>query len=183
MTSQDALDINYLKANAKKIHFFGLGFIQIKISDTHRVHVYTDKFQTTAMEEEIHNHRYQFNSAILKGALTQKVYDVHNDKEGEYLLTQESCNPEVVVQDRRAVFCDIKLTQIHHFTAGAAYWTAANTFHKVESKNAVTFITRGGYEKTEADVIYHHTKLTTCPFSVKVPEEQLWAVVEEALRD
>lgn len=183
MTKEQALNINFLKANAKKIHFFGLGFIQIKIDDFHRVHVYTDKFPSTTMEEEIHNHRYQFNSAILKGTLTQKIYSVRDDRDGHYLLTKEVCNPEIEKKEHHATSCDVTLTQVHHFAAGTVYWTAANTFHQVESKNAVTFITRGGYEKSEADVVYHHSKTTTCPFSIKVSEEKLWEIVEEVLRD
>lgn len=61
------LNIDYLKKNHTKIHGFGLGFIQIKLGEVFRLHIYTKEIALTTQDEEIHNHRYDFKSTVLKG--------------------------------------------------------------------------------------------------------------------
>ena len=59
-----------LKTNPQ---YFGLGFIQCKINQHERVHIYhPDLMPIVNIEEEIHNHRYDFESTILMGKLTIK---------------------------------------------------------------------------------------------------------------
>jgi hypothetical protein len=51
------IKLNDLKEKCKMIHYFGLGFIQIKIDDTYRLHFYTNKLPKILHEEEVHNYR------------------------------------------------------------------------------------------------------------------------------
>ena len=67
-----ALDINLLKNHCARIYYFGLGFIQVKLDDSFRVHYYTDKLP--AITEDIHNHRYDFTSEVVSGKLSTTIY-------------------------------------------------------------------------------------------------------------
>lgn len=181
MTKEQALDINFLKANHKDIYFFGLGFIQIKIDDVHRVHVYTDKLPMTQTEEEIHNHRYGFTSLILKGTLQQWTYEVTPFETGDYFITKETCNPRNKKEFPKTN-CDVEVSQFQIFSAGSAYHVRSNVFHRVMSKDAITLLIREPYEKDEADVIYPKVLTPVCPFSIKVEKDELWKIVEESLK-
>jgi hypothetical protein len=170
------LDIDFLKINCKRLYFFGLGFIQVKLSDSERVHFYTNVFQKTIVKEEVHNHRYNFNSTILKGELIQEIFSYHLNDKGDSWITKETCNP-VTKKEFERQRCSIKLLQRQTFYHGSSYWTDHNTLHRVESDNAITHLKRSPYMKDEADVIYPVDLVPTCPFSVKVSDDELWEVI------
>ena len=89
----EKFDIDWLKKNAESIHYFGLGFIQVKINFPNRIHFYTTQLDKTVQEEEIHNHRYNFKSQILKGRFTQTIFTANKtDLSYTHYMTQESCN-------------------------------------------------------------------------------------------
>lgn len=192
------LDIDYLKTNCQRLYFFGLGFIQVKLNDSERVHFYTDVFPKTTVEEEIHNHRYNFESQIVKGTITQEIFSCHLDSEVnslitkqelfsnhlngdcKFCLTKETCNPAIKKEFEKQA-CTIKLLQRHTFVAGSSCWTDHNTFHRVEANNAITYLKRGPYMKDEGDVIYPANITPACPFSVKVSDDELWEVIGKML--
>jgi len=173
------LDIDFLKTNCQRIYFFGLGFIQVKLNDSERVHFYTDEFPKTSIEE-VHNHRYNFKSTIMKGTIVQELFSFDLHDQGECLITKETCNPEIKKEFEKRR-CRIKLLQRQTFSAGSSYWTDHDTLHRVESNDAITYLHRGSYMKDEADVIYPVSKETICPFSVKVPDEKLWEVIRSMI--
>lgn len=182
MTDELFLDLSFLQNNHSRIYFFGLGFIQVKINDKYRVHFYTKELPSTTMLEEIHNHRYDFKSDILKGTLTQELYGYTLNPDGEYRLTQETCNPSNKKEFDKYP-CSIQKLQTQIFAAGSTYTTNHNTLHRVESSDAITLLERNEYKKNEADVIYHKDYELVCPFSVKVDDEQLWDIIKRRLND
>jgi len=170
------LDINFLKTNCQRLYFFGLGFIQVKLNESERVHFYTDVFPKTTIKEEVHNHRYDFESMIMKGTLVQELFSYQIDDKGDSWITKETCNPATKKEFERQR-CIIKLLQRQTFCAGSSYWIDHDTLHRAESNDAITYLTRGPYMKDEADVIYPIDLVPTCPFSVKVSDEELWEVI------
>lgn len=50
------LDIDYLKSLENKPYYFGLGFIQLKINKSQRIHFWHSELIKTAGDEEIHDH-------------------------------------------------------------------------------------------------------------------------------
>lgn len=174
------LDIDFLKTNCQRLYFFGLGFIQIKLNDSERVHFYTNAFQKTTVVEEIHNHRYNFESQILQGNLVQEIFSCTLDDEGESWITKETCNPATKKEFERQR-CTIKLLQRQTFRAGSSYWTDHETLHRAESNDAITYLKRSSYMKDEADVIYPIELVPTCPFSVKVSDDELWEVIRSMI--
>lgn len=174
------LDIDFLKANCQRLYFFGLGFIQVKLNESERVHFYTNAFQKTTVAEEVHNHRYDFESTIIKGLIVQELFSYRLEDEGDSWITKETCNPEIKqVFDKHR--CTTKLVQRQMLLAGSSYWIDHNTLHRVASDGAITYLKRGPYMKDEADVIYPIDLMPTCPFSVKVSDDDLWEVIRSMI--
>ena len=174
------LNIDFLKANCQRLYFFGLGFIQLKLNESGRIHFYTNKFRKTTVVEEAHNHRYDFESTIIKGTLVQELFSCQLDDDGESWITKETCDPATKKEFERQR-CTIKLLQRQTFRPGSSYWTAHDTLHRAESSNAITYLERGPYMKDEADVIYPIDLVPTCPFSVKVSDDELWEVIRSMI--
>lgn len=171
-------NIDWLKANHTKIHYFGLGFIQLKLTPEFRLHFYTKKLPAIVGDEDIHDHRYYFSSHVLKGTFNQKIFQMRqgDDYELEYDSCQEGCKPEKIGE------CSFKLLTLSNYSAGSGYYIDENTFHQVFSDDAITLIYRPhNHTKPKARVAHKKGTPKVCPFSKKVPEEVLWEIVKEML--
>ena len=170
--------IDWLKNNHQMIHYFGLGFIQLKINDDTRVHFYTHKLPSIMPVEEVHNHRYDFSSYIRKGVLGYSLFvPVDGD---EYTMKSVSCDPDKPAPDD-AKPCEMKCITSGYYTEGAHYHLNKDTFHRVYSPNeAITEVWRNRNRREFAQVIGHKDK-EVCPFGKQVPEKELWEIVESML--
>lgn len=69
--------VTYFMQTDKKPRFHGNGFIQLYLSDSHRLHVWHPSFSPQRTEiQSIHNHRYDVKSEIFSGVLVHATYDV-----------------------------------------------------------------------------------------------------------
>lgn len=169
-----------LKKQCTHIHYFGLGFIQIKLGPTHRIHFYTNLLPPIVDKEDVHNHRYDFTSTVLYGNFIQELFTVI---EGDtHVLEEESCTEGYVREASKSKVCSIEKTSNQHFSAGSSYFISHKTFHRVEASNAITFLSRSNYKKELAEVVKEKGKPNICPFSKKIPENELWNIVENILR-
>ncbi len=173
------LDVKWLKANHQMIHYFGLGFIQLKIDQKHRMHFYTGELPAIVSEEDIHNHRYDFTSRVLMGVLEQEFFAITDGD--THVLEKESCK-EGVCADTDGKTCGVTLltTQITHGPR-SSYTVDHRTFHRVRGTNCITLLERGEYKKELAEVVRPVGGPKVCPFSLKVPESELWDIVEDML--
>lgn len=167
-----------LKRNAKMIHFFGLGFIQIKMSDDSRYHVYHPNLESIMPEEEIHNHRYDFRSHVMKGSIKQDIYKV-TWMEASHELWKETCEQGSTPEFNGLVGCDHLLSVI--IPEGGQYAIDHNTYHRITASRAMTLIKRGPHKKNRASVVRPKGTQAVCPFSKQVPEKELWECVEDIL--
>src|SRR5271168_5571627 len=92
-----------LRAKAKKYgsepYWFGLGFIQLKLSDTERMHFWLPEIPHPE-REEIHNHRYDFTSTVLAGHLMHEVWHLDSAQwfgsklqEQDWEIFETNCSP------------------------------------------------------------------------------------------
>lgn len=170
------IDLGYIKTNNVRLYYFGLGFIQLKLNDTFRLHFYSEELPP--ITEDIHNHRYDFTSQILKGNITNYIYSISNGS--DYLITNESCNPDIQAPPEKK-FCNAALAAQKTFSQGDKYSVTHDEFHRVEAANCITLLSRGGYKKEFAQVVYPTAQDPVCPFSKKIPDGELWRIIEEML--
>lgn len=168
---------DYLKAKAASIHFFGLGFIQIKMNDPkERYHFYVRELPLFV--EEPHNHRYGFYSEILKGCLTMQIWElIQGDT---HLLSLASCEEgAVVTYDTQVAF---KKSLWCIYEKDSCYDISASVFHTVRSLggSTITRITRHlPYETQTALVSRKVGEEKKCPFSQKENSDYLWELVKK----
>lgn len=181
MNNKKYLDIIFLKNNHTMIHAFGLGFIQIKLTDNIRIHFYSNKVTLTPSDEEVHNHRYNFKSTVLKGNLVNKIYSVSKEKNGNFILENESCNPNVDKKNHnKSLVSKPKLITQFSTSKGESYYIDKDTYHQVKALDGtVTLLEREPIEKEFAQIVYEKK---ICPFSVNLNEKVLWEIVEEIIR-
>lgn len=171
------INIKWLKENCKMIHYFGLGFIQVKIGQLHRMHFYTKLLPPIVPEEDVHNHRYDFESKILLGSFTQEIFNVIPGD--THLLEDESCQ-EGVETKTEAKPCSIITSSQHTYGVGCKYYISHEVFHRVQYEgDCITQLLRSPYRKDFAQVIRPKEQGKICPFSQKVEEKDLWKIIEE----
>lgn len=172
------IDIQFLKDNHVRLYYFGLGFIQLKIDETYRLHFYSSELPP--ITEDIHNHRYGFQSRILKGSLTNYLYSIADGS--DFIMTNESCNPDIEAPSEKRL-CDAALAGKVTYEAGKQYYMDHGDFHRVEADNCVTLLVRTDYKKGFAQVVTPANKESVCPFSKQIPEERLWKIIEKMINE
>tara|TARA_Y100000034_G_scaffold136841_1_gene216279 strand:- start:4528 stop:5115 length:588 start_codon:yes stop_codon:yes gene_type:complete len=172
------IKIKELQEN-ERIYFFGLGFIQIKLSDKYRIHFYNKKLPS--ITDSIHNHRYDFNSYILKGEFTNQVFK--EDKGGElFTLNNESCNPEIEAPElSKKIYLTEDSKKV--YKEGESYFMDYTWLHKVESDYAITLLERSNYKQEFAQIALKENEENICAFSKKIDEKLLWSIIGEMLND
>jgi hypothetical protein len=174
-------DLDWLWQNKTMVHYFGLGFIQLKLDKYHRIHFYTDKLMKTVGDEEIHNHRYNFVSMVLRGQFSQDIYDVIKCEEDfTHYLRDESCNEDNKIEGPEE---KVKISKFYSHTLkqGESYFMDHGSFHTVESNDAITLLTRSDYKKEFAQVISPKDAPSICPFSIKLSESEIFDILKELL--
>lgn len=173
-------NIDFLQKECKRIYFFGLGFIQVVVNDFERFHFYSKHLP--AFVGEPHNHRYNFTSFILKGELQQVLYNVSicTADGHSHMMRKENC------QKGNNISSEIKVKCIETFSMslkeGSSYSMLHTQFHTVNPiGECITKLIRGPYKKDLADVLRVKGKEKACPFSVEIPEGQLWEIIRSML--
>jgi hypothetical protein len=178
--SNNYTNIDWLKANHTMIHPFGLGFIQVKLNDTERMHFWHPAFHRE--REEVHNHRYDFHSTILVGSMYQELYSFW-DMPGPYEMFNTDCAPAIEGAEPKALIeGTIRLDFAGIHNTGSEYTLNNTTFHRIEANKCVTFLRRGPKLKEFAQVIHEKNTPITCPFEEKMDADTMWVIVEECLR-
>lgn len=183
MKLEEVTSVRWLKANHYQAHYFGLGFIQIKLDLTTRIHVYHP--DVPAFVEEPHDHRYDFISSVLSGGLKNTVWML-GDSGWDVNVEFESCTAgekEVPAgsMGKAYVLGDFLTYQ------GSGYHMNADTFHTVSPDftygPCVTMIRRSLPHKEFARILRLPGSPAVCPFSKPMGQDTLWGIVAECLAD
>lgn len=175
-------DIDWLKGHHSMIHYFGLGFIQLKLDETERMHFYIPGLEPIVPEEDVHNHRYDFQSTILRGQLTQELWTPRLSTSGTHVIEEVTCE-EGMEGTRSPGHFILEMDSSHTYREGSSYMISHRQFHKVRPgpEGCVTLLERSGYKKNLAQIVKPTNGESVCPFSRKIPEEELWELVRKAL--
>jgi hypothetical protein len=175
------LSVDWLRANATKAHFFGLGFIQVKLDDLHRVHFYHRDIP--AFVEEPHDHRYDFVSTVLRGCLQNQIWKIAPGDDHE--VSFESCQQGGSTSPNTTVRAGVTRFGSFDTHAGSGYHMSSMTFHTVhplfEHGPVITSIKRELPTATLARVIRKVGAAPVCPFSRPMPDDELWQIVRDCI--
>lgn len=167
-----------------KPYYFGLGFIQLKINDNERFHFYHPSLLPIInIEEEVHNHRYDFISEVLIGELNNKIYHFNSNIDGKYMKEYESCNPNITLskEEKNFQIGDLNLFTCLKVTKGEKYFMDNRTFHTLETSTCMTKLTRSQHLQKYAEVIRPIDSEPICPFSAKLSESECWNIIEKVM--
>jgi hypothetical protein len=171
------IDLDKLRANHTRLYYFGLGFIQLKIDETYRLHFYSS--EVPVITDEIHNHRYHFHSKVLQGELTNFWYTITDGD--SHIMVNESCNAEIEAPKLDKP-CHAFLNQIETYRAGDMYYLSEEAFHRVNtSSNCITLLKRSDYTKQFAQIVLPVGHNSICPFSKQIPKDELWEMIKRML--
>lgn len=166
-------------------HYFGLGFIQLKINVEERLHFYHPEIMPILDQEEIHDHRYSFESTVIKGSLKNElfIFDKIENEKAKYGLFEVSCKKEDAGHEPRFL-SGVKPIEITTFTCGhdQKYSLSHRAFHRIEYfEPTITHLKRGNIIKDYANVIKEKDAPAVCPFSKVMTQDELWEIIEGIL--
>lgn len=176
------LDVDYLKSRAEhKPHWFGLGFIQLKLDTITRVHFWHPRLVKDLPDEELHDHRYNFASHILKGELTNEIWQFLPADTGTLELVTVDCKPNSNSDPVLVSKGHTALLASHTMHAGDSYRMYMDTFHRIHATHAITLLSRDSIRKDVARVIRNPANPFVCPFAAPKPADELWELIKECI--
>lgn len=173
------LDTDFLRKNHQFIHFFGLGFVQLKLDDNLRMYFYHPDVLPIVNVEEIHNHRYDFISTIMAGKITQELFTIHSGI-SDYEMVEENCKQEKIVKPQK-VDVIVVPDKVQHFRTGDSYTSLTHEFHRISTDFAITRLYRGSVILENASVIKLKNSDPICPFSKQLTQEECWEIVDSCI--
>lgn len=168
-------------ANYDIVQAFGLGFIQFKMKNGKRFHFYDKMFKT--VDDDIHNHRYDFKSTIIKGTLKETLYDISGKPipNSKLLHCKETdCQNGNIPLKLPDMYASVISTLTHH--KNSTYIRNVYEYHTVESDYCVTMLELGERILDRAYVLYSKEEdLLNCPFLInkKYSNSELLKIAEE----
>lgn len=181
---QNYLDLDFLKENHQMIHFFGLGFIQLKLNQEERLHFYHEDLP--AFVDQPHNHRYDFTSRVLKGCLENIIWkEAQKDPKAELSnLRYDSCTSDDNLEIPEGRLTKRKIVSRFYTAEGSGYYMPKEVFHQVNPmvKPTITLLSRGPKVYEFATILEPVDFEPVCPFSGNLPEEELWDIVKKCLK-
>ncbi len=180
------ITVEGLRKGGYEPHWFGLGFIQMKLNESERIHFWHPELQADVPEEEVHDHRYDFTSTIVAGELVHEVYGFRGNLDrdiADHELVHVSCDPHKAVPENllKPRIGELDLYGTHTMVAGSRYFFPARRFHKTKPSRAVTLLTRGPIQHEFARVIRPIGSLPVCPFSNPKSVSVLWDYIADLL--
>lgn len=172
----------------EQITLHGLGFIQVKLPNDMRLHVWHPDLPRRSCYEHsaLHNHRFGFVSTVLIGTQVNQTYSIQHDPVGTHdLISHDGPRSEkggrISFVDGRANFIPLTRREI---TPGESYYMAPLEWHETPNSGIVVTVMR----KTNTGTIHAHSAIThghTFDQSFdryQLPETTLWDLVIEALQ-
>lgn len=175
------LDVDYLRSFGSTPHWFGLGFIQLKLTKDTRIHFWHPELLADTPEEELHDHRYRFHSHILLGNITHEEWFLENSPEGDHEIVQVSCKPGDSKDPVPVARGFLRQGSTYHMSAGTSYEFAETGFHRIRATKAITYLERGPIIKDLANVIREVNGPSICPFERKIDADTLWDYITDLL--
>lgn len=175
------LTVDGLRAAGAVPKWFGLGFIQIKLNDTQRMHFWHPSLSADTPEEELHDHRYFFTSHVVAGETTHEEWFFRKDDHGDHEMVAVNCKPGSAGEEQHLGYGLVEQGGSYTMVAGSKYTFPPTGYHRIRAERCVTFLERGPVLTELATVIRPLGTPAVCPFERQIPEAQLWDCIADLL--
>lgn len=173
---------------AGQITLHGLGFIQVKLPNNQRLHVWHPELprRKCFAHSQIHNHRFNFTSRVLKGVQVNQLVDVQLAENGAYTrISHDGPRSEkggrISVPDGKA---DVTFGVVETYEAGASYYVPQLAYHMTPNAGIVVTLIQ---KHDEGDVHAHSIIKNGNKFDqdfdrYQLSDLELWTYVLDALK-
>jgi phosphoribosyl-ATP pyrophosphohydrolase len=173
------LDIDELRKAGVEPQWFGLGFIQMKLNETDRLHFWHPDLSPDVSEEEVHDHRYDFTSTVLKGEVTHEIFVFNRSRYSGDNIRHEmvtvSCDPNQPPPPNTLPTPGVmNFVGSQTMVEGSRYFFPKGSFHRSKASRAITFLRRGPVDRQFAHVIRPVGAPMVCPFSKPKSQAEIW---------
>lgn len=164
----------FLRKNHTKIHYWGLGFIQVKVGEDVNYHFYIEELPATFNIETPHNHPRDFHSTILFGVLEETLYEVRGGR--GYQIEPNGCTLGVLPDIKLDI---VGVNTIKH-NQGSSYYRQKEQLHTVKPVGeCLTVVIKQG----EIGYVYSLGDPEGDGESFNFDDETLWGMVEDFCKD
>lgn len=186
---QKEISIDFLKKDHQMIHYFGLGFIQVKMDEHVRYHFYHPDLNT--LVNEPHDHKYSFVCQVHKGMIKHTIYQMVEEgwnprrwdisRNVHYELCTAEEIPSGIFKIEKKKFRVLGEFCVHE---GSGYYMNKDDFQTVEAQGITVtqVIRREAREKDLVRVLRENNSKKIYSFSKKISEDKLWEIIEDCLR-
>lgn len=183
------ITVDALHKAGGKPYYMGLGIVKIFLpSDTDTwlcYHFYSD--HTEILVDGIHDHKFSFNSKVLKGAIRNWIYHYTiSEEETDFMLYQQECRPNA---ELTVIHENIDPIEVCTFNVvkGQEYNLNSETLHRIEieTSKVITCVTplEKYFVKPESNRIGDKNKMDSCGYSSPKSNKVCWEIVDYTLAD
>lgn len=174
------LSLCALRASGAVPHWFGLGFIQLRLNERQRMQFWHPAFLGTA-EGEVHSHPFSFCSQVVVGELTHETWRFEPDEDGDARRTPAPCCGGCAGAAMPATTGKLTLSGRYTLAAGSKFFFTAADFHRMVSRRAVALLCRGLTEDRPACVVRPINQ--DPPYRPCAPKgtAECWDIIEDLL--
>lgn len=170
------------------ISLHGLGFIQLKLEGNQRLHVWHPELPTRAcfVDSSTHNHRFSFQSRVLKGIQLNELVEVIPCDSGTHEIISHD-GPRSEKGGRESFVagqCRVRYLGEHRYEPGEMYFMPELAYHHTPNDGIVITVMQKLYEGTvHANTIITKGKTFDQQFDrFQLSPEQLYEYVVDAFR-
>jgi hypothetical protein len=161
--------------------YFGLGFIKARLDQNRSMNFYDPELEAIVGPEEVHDHRYDFMSRIMAGALINEIYSAFIQPVA-YTHTHAVWDATCIEGEKELIkgYATPILQNTMVLSAGSVYSMGMNQFHSVQSvTGAITCLVRQVVTKRTARVLRPIGEPPLCPYAKKFPKYELMKRIEK----
>lgn len=172
---------------AETISLHGLGFIQLKLPANKRLHVWHPDLprRSCYAHSAIHNHRFSFESTVLKGVQVNRRWGLALHPQGSHDVISHD-GPRSPMGGRESFVAargDVIAEGEERFMAGCTYHMPALAYHDTPNSGiVVTLMTKLEEGRIHATSLIEHGHTFDQSFDrFQLSPDQLWSFVVAAL--
>lgn len=189
------INLSEIRKHGDRPRVHGNGFIQLDLTELSRLHIWGDpRIPRQKVATPIHDHVFSFESQIIVGRITNTVYELHYDRQGEYrVYTPQIREGEDTILMPTDTYGNVSVAHVDKIEHGAfhnCYDMPKGWFHESVASDgpAATIITKSGPTQAQGAgvkprVLVPVGQQPDNEFNrYDADEDLLWRVIEETLK-